>query len=542
MPLLNGDTIVPKSKSISYIEPSNDGEDDTNNTSTIASSTCPICDESPSQNAIAANEKYPILCSTAECEYNMCSSCISQMLSSSQEELRIQASDGNDFSLELNCPNCRGKFSILLEDVLMLRRAEIWRLELCDQKDMELSASELREKYFWDETQLSELALAESRYNKDSSAVLEPTQDSFSHETMKELDAMMLAGLENTMSEAEQKYLASFMTSGCPNKLAQGAELLASITVVRTTKIRTSLPETQTFDGPINRRDPMHRPSTANNNLSHPAKLTRTKSAIESSRYNRGPRTTPTSSPHISPSSRVPPRQGGKPVGFAAGISASTLTARNPPRKVSVSGDTIQWKRLYPLPVRMPHAYTITLNFDPYAKWGCNLSFLDDEESLADFHKHDEVSNKKEKLVKDAFQRLSVGMWMNTTWKEPIAVHHMQAVNNLLTGPGTSMRTSCLVVPSRRVVVSSVKGSLRKTGLQVGDVITHVNGEPFGGNSKKLRCIIDDMRNVKGLDQNRYGIIYPKMQIVVNAEISTAEVLRLRSNAAEAALKHMRPS
>merc|ERR1719491_2188216 len=66
--------------------------------------------------------------------------------------------------LQLNCPKCKQPFCVSVEDVLMLRRAVVWRRALRNVKDQELSASELREKYYWNETRLSEMKLAETCY------------------------------------------------------------------------------------------------------------------------------------------------------------------------------------------------------------------------------------------------------------------------------------------------------------------------------------------------------------------------------------------
>lgn len=518
-------------------------------------SPCPLCDEVPLHNDETANNKYPVLCSTAECNYNLCSECLSQLLTDSQEKSPLQGSDGNKFNLKLHCPNCRGHFCVKLEDVLLLRRAEVWS-ELKNVNDMDLSASDLREKHYWDEERLQKLKLAETRYSNDSIAVMDAyTKDdetlsgsisvrsticnksvqSSRNETqqkiMKELDNMMLAGLEDTMTEAERKYLISFMTSGCPNKLAQAAELVVSLTELKNTQILTSLTLTQTFDPtptpsiPMNRFNSTPRPSTAPSfDISNGHAFTRAKS-MQKPKKKQLP---------FRPQSIM--RQGAS-IGYVrGGLSTSSLTARNPSHRTSVD-ESRQWRRLYPLPIRMPHAYSIPLDFDPYLRWGSNLSFLDDFETFGSFHKPPKSKNMRENIVKDAFERLSVGMF-NNIWKEPIAVHHVHGLRNLLSGTSTREGSSALNVPYRRVIVSCVRGPLRQTGIQVGDVVTHVNGEAFDGSAEKLRWIMSSMRSDENLlERTRRGIVYPKMQIVVNAEIGTAEVLRLRSNAAKAALE-----
>jgi len=83
-------------------------------------------------------------------------------------------------------------------------------------------------------------------------------------------------------------------------------------------------------------------------------------------------------------------------------------------------------------------------------------------------------------------------------------------------------------VPWRRVFVSFVHGKLQqKTGLRVGDVVTHLDGEPFDGNAEKLRFLLAAKRRGETI-----GGDVPTVEIITNAEVSVAEVLRLRSLAA----------
>jgi len=79
---------------------------------------------------------------------------------------------GNEFSeLNLNCPKCDKPFCISVEDVLMLRRSVVWRRTLKNVNDGELSATELREKYYWNDTRQSEMKLAETRYENVSTGL-----------------------------------------------------------------------------------------------------------------------------------------------------------------------------------------------------------------------------------------------------------------------------------------------------------------------------------------------------------------------------------
>jgi hypothetical protein len=80
-------------------------------------------------------------------------------------------------------------------------------------------------------------------------------------------------------------------------------------------------------------------------------------------------------------------------------------------------------------------------------------------------------------------------------------------------------------VPWRRVLVSRVERNFaRSTGIRIGDVITHIDGEPLDGNVEKLKYLILTKKN----DETIGGHV-PTVELVVNAELSVAEALRLRS-------------
>ena len=80
-------------------------------------------------------------------------------------------------------------------------------------------------------------------------------------------------------------------------------------------------------------------------------------------------------------------------------------------------------------------------------------------------------------------------------------------------------------VPWRRVIVSYVHRSFSNdSGLRVGDVVTHLDGEPFDGNVEKLKFVLDAKKNEDKVESDTATV-----EIVVNAEVSVAEALRLRS-------------
>jgi S1-C subfamily serine protease len=74
--------------------------------------------------------------------------------------------------------------------------------------------------------------------------------------------------------------------------------------------------------------------------------------------------------------------------------------------------------------------------------------------------------------------------------------------------------------PRPRIKVAAVKGPAGRLGLQKGDVVTHFDGEPFIGSAVDLAHIIDELYK-ESPDAT--------FQFVVNADESTAQVLKLRA-------------
>jgi hypothetical protein len=88
-------------------------------------------------------------------------------------------------------------------------------------------------------------------------------------------------------------------------------------------------------------------------------------------------------------------------------------------------------------------------------------------------------------------------------------------------GAHQQRREDVPVMRSQRVLVASVRGQAGKSGIMKGDVVTHVNGEPFTGNADDLNSLLVSAYEEQGRD----GVV----MIVVNADECTAEALRLRS-------------
>lgn len=468
---------------------------------TVDPPSCQLCCEFLQKSDV----KFPIRCSTSSCDYNMCFSCIRNLLMSSQGYQT--ASDGNKFTIGLSCPNCRGDFATSVTDVIFLRRAETVA-SLCAISDTELSAAELREKYSWDKDLLTQLDLAEKNYNtkvsltdRRSSSIWSilpnlSDKDSANFDEM-DIDIHLFSGLEFCMTQDEQEYVNKLMTAGLNDKLAQAAQLLASIAQMNSDKIRNKI--TSDSESPYHSQD-------------------RTNVIYSVSRRNSN-----VDSDVSSPSNY-----------------STSLNLRQRTVEKLRYGRSQHMKKLYPLPVRMPRAYTLTINFDPHSWLHSPITFANDDHSLAEFQKHD--CNNISRIVEDAYSQLSVDIWNNVrkgkiehsggvkrilsdVTEKQERTHARSVIRKIASRPVTPTPLSQLrnsEIPSSRVVVAHVHGEPSRLGLRVGDVVTHVNGEAFHGSAERLRLIIHEAK------ENSFPGETPTIQIVVNAEVGTAEALRLR--------------
>jgi hypothetical protein len=481
---------------------------------------CTIC----SEYLAPEDTSYPLLCETKMCSFNMCQSCTFNLLSVSNEGPQ-EASDGNLYTTKAQCPSCRGAFVVGLQDVLVLRDGEIQK-RLQGIKDTELNAKELRKKHNVSDDNPSKLigakvqylsakmqraSLREGSYSK--AAHLENNCDTQEDRELKiernlmkkkndHVDDMVFMGLEHCMSEAERAYVLDMMTSGCTDKLVQAAQLFASI--IRMNAIKRDMHKKvgnsdEKSISPIASRRPVvgtTASASTQKRPSQPFKHKRSKNAPGFYTYSSTP---------------IPIRSSGQ--------SSFEQDAK----------ERTKWSKMYPLPYRMPRAITITLDFDPHDKRNCPIQFADDEDSLS-FLKYNQSYSKLSyedrcKLIRDAYSTLSVSIWG----------HHVKTDCSKFDGPENVLRglepgledkhAPDSNVPWRRVLVSRVERNFaRSTGIRIGDVITHIDGEPLDGNVEKLKYLILTKKN----DETIGGHV-PTVELVVNAELSVAEALRLRS-------------
>ncbi len=515
-------------------------------------SLCPICND-PLQ---SSDKKYAVLCETDACKFNMCHSCTTQLLSTSNQGLQ-EGSDGNQYSIELQCPSCRGAFEVGLDYVLALRDHELQEL-LKDKPDMELNARDLRRKHDVSDDKLMFQNKARDLYNtakakqspskkgkskakdkansngnskegvKLNKSVSNETEDptdvddislaqsmnanpnANSPENNKRLknkieyvDSMLFQGLGECMSDAEKKFVLQLMTSGSTAKLVMAAELFEKIIAMNA----------------IPREISPERPSS-------PFSILTRRNSTDQTPQDLGSRSF--ESENYTPSYRV---RRERPKSATSAASAATLpsTLENSQTLFQMeASQRSQWGSMYPLPFRMPRAFVLDLDFDPYDRARSPIRFADDEETfsfLKDIQYNKLSYDDRCTIVKDAFSYLSVSLWRNVVKRD---CSNFLGAENILLGlePNAEERPGPdEIVPWRRVIVSYVHRSIsRSSGLKVGDVVTHLDGEVFDGNVEKLKFMLAAKTNETSSGQSN-----PQVEIVVNADISVAEVLRLRS-------------
>jgi hypothetical protein len=483
-------------------------------------SICPICSEP----MCAEDTIYPLLCETAVCHFNMCSSCSEKLLEASHQGLQV-ASDGNLFSTKLQCPSCRGAFLVRLDDILILREYNIQE-RLKSVKDSELNAKELRQKYYFADDNFNEIERAKDCYLRATmkrSGIQEddiclymskldtkPVQTesdlaaiSDRNKKIRYIDDMLLCGLEESMSEGERDFIVQLMTSGFTDKLVQAVKLRASIIQMNSQKRK--------LQSKLN-----HGTSTGY----QPLRPIRTPTALEISSHKRP------SQPYIRPQS---------PNYSYRMSSASLLTnKRSVPSSSEIEArQRLKWSSSYPLPFRMPNAIKISLDFDPFDTKQCPIRFIDDEETLS-FLKYDEKYSTMSyenrcQLVRDAYSTFFITSRGKLIKKDGSRFYGAENILQQLEHNVEDRPAPDTAVPWRRVFVSFVHGKLQcKTGLRVGDVVTHLDGEPLDGNADKLRFLLLQKQR-----EETIGGEAPTVELVTNAEVSIVEALRLRTLAAK---------
>lgn len=466
-----------------------------------ATPACPIClaDMEPS------DATYPMLCPT-RCGYNFCGDCAASLVASSKDDYQ-EASDGNrHVKVRLQCPQCRGDLSTTIGETLLLRKhASMMTMGYAATPDSELSAHELRIKHGGVATE-AQLALAHMVYREGAAeigvelcekaravverptvrAVLDCIDDDTGEEALEvdeheeavvalPIDTTLFNGLEFAMTEEEQQYVTKMMVSGDPSQLAQAAQILAGISELMMKGITPSM------------------------RCQNAAKKSEVSSASAGIPVSRG-RSGGTSRNDKSSWARGAASNAGA-VSRALAMAETDASRAQAKREAEIAAH----RRMHPLPSRMPRHVTLNA-FDPAQsprRWGdskCPLAFADDEWDGS---------------IADAFARVSIGRGGKVV-KGTIDKTKQKGVHNVLMAGGGSKYETHLSSPSGRVVIASSFGQAGRSGIQKGDVVTHLNGEGFIGNSDVLRALIGQIWAQEGAAGT--------FSLVVNAEPCTAEV------------------
>ncbi len=390
--------------------------------------------------------------------------------------------------VHLNCPNCRADISKTIEDTIRLRQTAL-KEELSTVPDSELSAKDLQLKHWKQDDEILDLTEGKKKKKKGPEPMV--------------IDKSLFGGLEFAMSVEEQKYVTKLMSSGYPNELCQGAQILAGIA----DNIRNGRAVTVAA-APA--------PTAPNRAAAETARATQ---ALQSGYSNAG----------LSSRSRDELAHG--PSNFQREMEQQKRD-----------------KLRRPLPARMPLCVTLStgefekmalqyrkqsgmvdpsLSEDEGKKTGwksffkgiigsagtASMTFIDDEwdGSVADAFARAQIG----RVGKDN-QQIVKGRFGPQNPVEKASVQRIIAM-------GVHEEGDSLTRPIRfqRVLVGSVGGQAGKVGIKKGDVVTHINGEEFTGNAAALHALLVEAYEQQGKD----GVV----MIVVNAEDCTAEALRLRA-------------
>mmetsp|Transcript_18903 Transcript_18903/g.27669 ORF Transcript_18903/g.27669 Transcript_18903/m.27669 type:complete len:480 (+) Transcript_18903:144-1583(+) len=444
---------------------------------------CPICLEPMSDSDLAI----PLEC-PKQCGYNFCGACISHLIASSKDGY-TEASDGSKMvKIQLICPNCRSDLKNTIEETLHQRKsfdADKYK----SRNDSELTASQLRVKYTFSNSNSNQTATSNNSKNSSNNSLFtaaqsqEVTRKSRKEEEAKliqemtRIDTTLFSGLEFAMTEEEQEFVTTLMTSGSEDKLAQAATILSSVMDMSRKGITPSMRSSNPTQTTTTRS-----PNRTNNNSTAATK------ALRSGYSNAG---MPSSSSSSTPSDRA--------------IKMSLSTTEKRTLKLQSKIDTHRKK--HPLPLRMPvhHTFSTLHGIDPKSR-KFPMCFTNDEWDGS---------------IADAFSKVQFSTFTSKVNRTP----HIPKSSNVkspyeliaMPSNGSGIRHH---PPSSRVLISTARLPAARRGIQPGDVVTHFNGERFVGNDVDLMEMLTDVCLKKEQD----------FSFVLNAELSTAEALRLRSH------------
>lgn len=426
------------------------------------------------------------------------------MIKSAKEE--VKATDENTFRVALQCPNCRSPhLGLTIRDTLLLRRVDkcLRRDDGKTVTDTKLSASELRFKealeldvdvrsaiegarrreneFFGKEAsagvdrldcseRIRSLSEPETAWSFDDEegfeADLTGGPESFvcRHHSTGEVreeveeptpleevqaDTSLLGGLHAFMSDMEQRFVTAHLISGDMTRIATATEMMHYVSELSRQQVRQ-----------------VRKPQFNSRQVSVDKSVrTKVKEVIKEGNEARR---------------KEEEKEARKAVGaIAPAISPVQMGHVADGRRVLKRRMDLQMRKqmeymeLHPLPLRMPKYAVVTAKKLELA----GLTFWDD---LWDG------------TVLDAYTKITVTKSLLghiTVTKQPVESIGVQCVIDA--GSPKSKGKGYIDTYRARVLISSINRDLGQQGIVKGDVVSHINGEPFKGTADELKEFVE---------------------------------------------------
>jgi len=481
---------------------------------------CPIC-----LDPMAGTDLCHVMQCERHCGFNMCKGCIESFITSSKDDFQM-ASDGNmHVKVYLHCPNCRSDLSHSIRHTLLLRK--VGELNYLKIPESEWTTSQVRLKNVLDKTEVQKAIrharILEAEYfgndlNEEEDKE-EEDEEEFSTENYVEqwgvevdlsngahdsfvaprppapltreeairVDPTLFAGLDEFLSESEQKEVTELMTRGKPSLLVEAAQILYNTLQELSNPSSSSATNRQTTtEKKYSRKNSIARRSSV-------FQLIAEAEAAEARTGNAEKKVAEETQALMNPRSRV-------------------AQQRQLERELRIQAN---FQRRFPLPVRMPKAVQLDLS----------LPF---DMELVDYTWGG--------TVMDAYSKISIGFGNKITQRRPQNAN----VGNILGSEPNVVKTaavgcalqlcSCsdddygdyrdvfIAMPGTSRVLISHTGHIGKLGAVRGDVLTHVDGEAVTGKTA------DEVLEILQRTGSQESVM-----LTLNAELSVADALKRRA-------------
>jgi len=412
---------------------------------------CPICLDEMTE----IDQTHPLQCSSPKCFYNFCQHCIESLLDAYKDPYE-EASDGNlHVKIFLYCPSCRSDLSKSIRDTLLLRKFDT---VLTAKDDTVLSASQLRLRKVIDDCEIKvQEAIKEARIREANFFGREIEEDLEYEEIGVEADLLM--GVHNSMRYPKAAPIdrCEDVETDCTLFSGLGYFLSEEEQHFITQGLTSGRPEELVVASQL-----LH---TISNNHAKKGNLlpekSKRSSVFQLIRENEH-----------------------------AIVGKKKTKARNS-RSLTI------FKKLYPLPVRMPKYVKLVsikdLDF-------CNFSWNG--------------------TVMDAYSKISIEKKRNGKYEVTQKKTSNLGVRNVLKRGDARVE-----MPNQpRVLIFKVNEEAGLQGIMKGDVLTHIDGTCISGKS---------VESINWPDESNHIVL------VFNAESSVSEALKRRALAIKDSLQYM---